>query len=92
MNTSFNTEEIEKMAKRKSTAGETADVKLARMVSVKVPRLLKGIEQLGNLSRLKPNAKQRDYVFDQLKAQLEKAFAKWSAGPAVEKSSFQFPT
>lgn len=91
MNTTFNTEEIEMAGKRKNAnPNETKEQKLARMVALKVPRILKAIEQLGGLSKYGPSVKQRDYVFDQLKSQVEYAHGKWSG--AKQESTFQFPT
>lgn len=57
---------------------EPRDVKLVRLATLRTKRILKSIEALGNLSRLKPTTAQTEKVFGAIKSVLESSYGKWT--------------
>lgn len=92
--TSFNTEEIEMSAPRAPRKvppkDETKEAKFIRVANLKVSRLVRAIDGLGNLARLQPSVAQRDYIFNIIKDRVEASHARWMGEKPAP--TFQIPT
>ena len=73
---------------KKIPKDEPKDHKLVRLATARTNRIIKQINALGNLSRLKPNASQTEKVFDAIKIVAESAYGRWK-GEKQEAQSFQ---
>ena len=56
---------------------ESKEAKLVRLATQRTKRIIKSIDALGNLSRLKPTEAQTEKVFGAIKLILESSYAKW---------------
>lgn len=69
----------QKMSKRKSVVpkDEPKPAKLVRLATLRTKRIIKSIDALGNLSRLKPTEAQTEAVFSAIKAVVESSYSRW---------------
>lgn len=64
---------------------ETKEQKFIRLATGRTTRIMKSIDALGNLSRLKPTEAQTEKVFNAIKSVLESAYGKWKGEKPEEK-------
>lgn len=56
---------------------ESKEAKLVRLATNRTKRILRSIEALGNLSRLKPTETQTERVFGAIKKVVESSYGRW---------------
>lgn len=57
---------------------ETKEQKLVRLATTRTKRIIKAIDNLGNLSRLKPSKEHTEKVFGAIKTVAENSYARWN--------------
>lgn len=81
-----------KSTKKNAHADETAQQKLARLASKRVPKAVKAISAVGNLKTYKPTASQSKAILDALKSALNSIEHRLTSTETKQESSFALPS